>query len=120
MSFQLHPIAFGVMLVVAVGTLAYNYWNSRQHNNYGYERPNRHETPYSDFDFDEPSSPKSSPEIVECPPRKKRNADRCAICLGSLKSSLKPLKCSHIFHEHCITAWLLENNTCPICRKVTP
>ncbi|KAJ8984735.1 hypothetical protein NQ317_005000 [Molorchus minor] len=50
---------------------------------------------------------------------KKRNADRCAICLGSLKCNKKTLLCQHIFHDNCITMWLIDNNTCPLCRSIT-
>jgi hypothetical protein len=42
--------------------------------------------------------------------------DVCAICTEEqdLATSLKA--CGHCFHEECITSWLQESKTCPICR----
>ena len=45
--------------------------------------------------------------------------DVCSICLCSMnKTRLSTLKkCPHVFHIGCITEWLSEHETCPICRK---
>ncbi|KAG4953086.1 hypothetical protein AAZX31_14G035900 [Glycine max] len=56
---------------------------------------------------------------------KKENvaAEECAVCLGEFEDCdvVKMLpKCEHIFHQHCIDAWLPSHMNCPICRqKVT-
>ena len=47
-------------------------------------------------------------------------ASLCAICLEpfaepSLRGSSE---CNHYFHEACISTWLLEEKSCPICRRV--
>jgi hypothetical protein len=46
--------------------------------------------------------------------------DECCICLEKLhlkENILLKLPCSHIFHQSCISKWLLENkDNCPICR----
>ena len=43
----------------------------------------------------------------------------CGICLeDNQKQYLINLPgCSHQFHQDCISTWLLEHNTCPLCRK---
>ncbi|KAL3125544.1 hypothetical protein niasHT_009677 [Heterodera trifolii] len=46
----------------------------------------------------------------------------CTICLGEIEkeTSVKLLAildpCKHIFHNECISEWLKNHNTCPICR----
>jgi hypothetical protein len=46
----------------------------------------------------------------------------CSICLdeyapGDRISRAKNVSsCQHLFHEHCITGWLMNNDNCPICR----
>ncbi|XP_004761903.1 E3 ubiquitin-protein ligase RLIM-like [Mustela nigripes] len=43
----------------------------------------------------------------------------CSICITEYTEGnrLRILPCSHEFHIHCIDRWLLENSTCPICRR---
>eukprot|EP00929_Paragymnodinium_shiwhaense_P122261 TRINITY_DN9489_c0_g1_i8.p1 TRINITY_DN9489_c0_g1~~TRINITY_DN9489_c0_g1_i8.p1 ORF type:complete len:175 (-),score=14.06 TRINITY_DN9489_c0_g1_i8:114-638(-) len=44
----------------------------------------------------------------------------CSICLEEFASapqgSIRPLQCGHQFHDWCISKWLAQNNTCPLCR----
>ncbi|KAL1211695.1 E3 ubiquitin-protein ligase ATL6 [Cardamine amara subsp. amara] len=43
----------------------------------------------------------------------------CAICLNEFEDdeTLRLLpKCDHVFHPHCIDAWLEAHVTCPVCR----
>lgn len=42
--------------------------------------------------------------------------DNCAICLIQYESAVK-LKCGHIFHAKCISEWLKNTKTCPMCRQ---
>jgi E3 ubiquitin-protein ligase RNF115/126 len=47
----------------------------------------------------------------------------CSVCMDSVSvgSEVTNLPCGHWFHEHCVSMWLREHNTCPICRKgITP
>ncbi|KAJ8961635.1 hypothetical protein NQ314_005887 [Rhamnusium bicolor] len=119
MTLQFHPITLGVMLVVAAGTLVYTLWNSNRNSNH--RSHGQSDRNYSrDYDFEDISSTRSSlADDDERPYRRKRNIDRCAICLGPLKFALKALTCTHIFHENCIQKWLINNKTCPICRTET-
>lgn len=48
--------------------------------------------------------------------------DQCAICLERFKSGEEVCysqneECTHTFHRPCITAWLLEHEECPCCRR---
>ncbi|KAL5979868.1 hypothetical protein ACLOJK_038980 [Asimina triloba] len=43
----------------------------------------------------------------------------CRVCLERFEECdvRRLLRCSHIFHPHCIDAWMKEgSNTCPLCR----
>ena len=42
--------------------------------------------------------------------------DDCCICYGSLNHDSIKLRCSHIFHKSCISEWIKQSVTCPICR----
>jgi hypothetical protein len=46
----------------------------------------------------------------------------CTICLDPLlPPTQKPLlikSCNHTFHHACLSRWLEEQNTCPICRAL--
>jgi len=43
----------------------------------------------------------------------------CSICMDdvSVGEEVTVLPCRHWFHDGCITAWLVEHDTCPHCRK---
>jgi hypothetical protein len=43
----------------------------------------------------------------------------CAICLSDYENGeqLRFLHCGHHFHDKCIVQWLLNNKTCPFCKK---
>ena len=44
----------------------------------------------------------------------------CPICLRDLNAEKddirRPISCSHIYHKGCISGWLEQNETCPLCR----
>lgn len=42
----------------------------------------------------------------------------CTICIDEIKlgDEVMALPCKHWFHPDCVTLWLKEHNTCPICR----
>jgi len=43
----------------------------------------------------------------------------CSVCMDSVElgEEVVSLPCQHWFHRNCVTMWLKEHNTCPICRK---
>ena len=45
----------------------------------------------------------------------------CTICIDDYKigNIVRQLKCLHTFHQECIDKWLVNNNMCPNCRKIT-
>jgi hypothetical protein len=49
----------------------------------------------------------------------KEHLDDCSICLENIinEEHKKITTCNHIFHEECMAKWILQNNSCPLCRK---
>nr|KMM70588.1 RING finger protein 126-A [Coccidioides posadasii RMSCC 3488] len=43
----------------------------------------------------------------------------CSICMDSvqIEEEVTELPCKHWFHGNCISAWLVEHDTCPHCRR---
>ncbi|MFQ6650996.1 hypothetical protein Gotur_022924 [Gossypium turneri] len=44
----------------------------------------------------------------------------CSICMEGLSESegggSRQVSCGHVYHHDCITDWLLNGNSCPLCR----
>lgn len=66
------------------------------------------------------SRSKSSESVQRMSTRSDSNEIKCSICFGALnRSSLEVKKlpvCGHDFHKICVDKWLLNHNTCPLCR----
>ena len=48
------------------------------------------------------------------------DADHCASCLGTFVTGdaiASSDQCCHVFHQACISDWVLRNNHCPCCRR---
>ena len=43
--------------------------------------------------------------------------DYCTICLDSGNDLISCCRNGHVFHQTCITTWLRNKRTCPICRQ---
>ena len=45
---------------------------------------------------------------------------QCSICIEHYKNDeiVNCLECKHIYHQECIKLWLVNNNSCPICRNI--
>ncbi|KAK4456683.1 hypothetical protein QBC42DRAFT_190428 [Cladorrhinum samala] len=43
---------------------------------------------------------------------------KCVVCVEDMVKGEKAtvLPCNHFFHGECVTPWLKEHNTCPVCR----
>lgn len=42
----------------------------------------------------------------------------CPICFDSIRQNEGfALPCMHVFHPRCIRPWLMENDSCPVCRR---
>ena len=48
-----------------------------------------------------------------------RPTESCPICLEDIKPREIPsaTPCGHLFHPNCISRWLEERDTCPMCRQ---
>ncbi|KAM7201234.1 hypothetical protein V8F20_004980 [Naviculisporaceae sp. PSN 640] len=44
---------------------------------------------------------------------------KCVICVDEMAKGEKAtiLPCNHLFHGECVTHWLKQHNTCPVCRR---
>lgn len=44
---------------------------------------------------------------------------KCVICVDEMVKGEKAtiLPCNHLFHGECVTIWLKQHNTCPVCRR---
>lgn len=47
--------------------------------------------------------------------------NNCPICLRDFDEDIddvrRPITCSHSFHKACISDWLLQKDSCPLCRS---
>lgn len=43
----------------------------------------------------------------------------CAVCLEDVQEPAQrgSASCNHYFHEACVTVWLAEEKSCPVCRR---
>jgi len=72
--------------------------------------------------------PPASRETIEKIPtiiidqQTKNEAQRCSVCFEDFQIGAGALKlpCSHIFDKECLTTWLNQHNSCPMCRRELP
>ena len=49
-----------------------------------------------------------------------KNNEECIICQENYKlnEGKRILPCKHTFHKKCVDKWFINNNECPMCRKI--
>lgn len=71
--------------------------------------------------------PPATQADIDALPRRKVSEDmlgpehtaECSICMDEVNTGeeVTELPCKHWFHHPCVSAWLIEHDTCPHCRK---
>lgn len=48
--------------------------------------------------------------------------EKCIICIVEYEDqeTIRKLPCSHLFHHDCIDTWLVQKNSCPVCKRQIP
>lgn len=47
----------------------------------------------------------------------KEHPEQCPVCIEKITGKGLKLPCGHIFDKNCVTTWLKQHNSCPVCRK---
>uniref|UniRef100_A0A0E0L486 RING-type E3 ubiquitin transferase n=1 Tax=Oryza punctata TaxID=4537 RepID=A0A0E0L486_ORYPU len=72
--------------------------------------------------------PPASPSAIDAVPmvtisrRHLRAEPRCPVCQDAfqLGAEVRQMPCTHLYHDACIVPWLVQHNSCPVCRHPLP
>ena len=59
-------------------------------------------------------------ELEEEIEKRKEEEPKCGICLENFKEeglNIKSTRCGHLFCNPCLSAWVIDNHSCPTCRE---
>ncbi|CAA2992195.1 probable E3 ubiquitin-protein ligase RHC1A [Olea europaea var. sylvestris] len=72
-----------------------------------------------------PPAPRSAIDAmptIKITPRHLSTDSHCPVCQDKfeLGTEARQMPCDHIYHSDCITPWLVQHNSCPVCRLELP
>ncbi|XP_010540830.1 PREDICTED: probable E3 ubiquitin-protein ligase RHC1A [Tarenaya hassleriana] len=72
-----------------------------------------------------PPAPRSAIDAmptVKITQRHIRSDPNCPVCKDEFEigSEARQMPCNHIYHPDCIIPWLVQHNSCPVCRQELP
>ncbi|KAJ4828344.1 putative E3 ubiquitin-protein ligase rhc1a [Turnera subulata] len=64
----------------------------------------------------------NSMPTIKITQRHLRSDSHCAVCKDQfeLGAEARQMPCKHIYHSDCIVPWLVQHNSCPVCRQELP
>ncbi|XP_047055357.1 probable E3 ubiquitin-protein ligase RHC1A [Lolium rigidum] len=69
-----------------------------------------------------PQSAIDSMPVVKISRRHLSDDPHCPVCTDKFEvgSEVREMPCKHLYHGSCIIPWLLQHNSCPVCRHPLP
>ena len=62
----------------------------------------------------------TSDDIVNVNVVPEEGDQQCVICIEDIEEDETELPCGHVFHTKCLFEWLMQQDTCPVCRATLP
>ena len=112
-----------------VGSVITNYINSSVNNNDDNHNNNNNDDNHNNNDNDDNNDNHNNNDNNDNEDNKlsiclysdleeNKKDDNCSICFEKLSDDILGItKCNHIYHHKCISEWIINNKSCPLCRK---